>query len=333
MQRSRSYLATAVCSAISLFSLFAYGEEYEINPSQSVLTELHGRQGGSPDDYQQAREALKQYETVNDFVEKKVEKNDSFFLSAEKLRVPVEIEVTREYVSSLNFVDVDGQPWPIRLSRVGNNESFSVSVADSNGESAVINEDNIDIAHMVSISTGKSAGRSNLKVYFKGINKEVQIPLVIREKSYHNSVTIMLPFSNPEPVNQKKKKVDLDELVHVMDDPYARNLIDGLSASQMVDAAEATVELMDFVGRKIIGAETRAISVGDLVYLKASLSGVSPAPTGITRGMHGYSVFRFEKSPRLVSGTNRDGKTVLVKISKSDRYIGLRDLPLGDQPL
>ena len=324
MTAKKTALSAILCASMVLPVL---ASDLDIVPSQETLNSLHEAQGGSPEMYRQAKEALKGYDEADQYSNRKQADSLNLMLKMDRLIVSEEIQITPDFVTSVTFIDGAGNPWPIKFARVGNAKKFIVEVGDGNGSGEI----DPSVAHIAAITSPYMAGRSNAKLYFEGIHKPVQITLVARRDSYHEDVVLKFPIENPAAPESNKLSTGylMDNRVAVIDDPYARGLADNVSAQDLVGAVEMNIEITDIHERPVQEKMSRAIKVGPLIYVKAPLHGVVPSPAGITKGIHGYSVFKFRDSPRLVSGIDKHGRVIMVKIKELDGEYGLRHLPIS----
>jgi hypothetical protein len=300
-------------------------EEYTVEPSPEVINEIYQGKGGSPEIFEQVDRALKGYDEIKQYTGVKQAKSESFLLSPTTLSPEIEIEVTQDYITTITFVDIGGAPWPIKLSRVGNQTIFQTAAGEAEaGQSKVENK---QLAHIIALTTQKAAGRSNLKVYFDGVHKPVDVSLVVRKRSYHDDVVINIPFPNPD-VSREDQVARSIVGANIVDDPYARALIDGLAADQLQDAREMDITFSDINDVPMTISASRSIRVGDNIYLKVNLRSIYPEPVQVTPGIHGYTVYKLSSLPRIVSGVNKNGKNVLVRITDATDGFGYRALPV-----
>jgi hypothetical protein len=315
--------------SISTICISVSGEsEPNIVPSETTLDEMQRLQGGSPEEYRRAKEALKGYEVIEQYRSKREAKSASLVLNPSTLKVPFELEVTYGELSSITFLDINGNPWPIAMSRVGDVKLLEIGVGDAEPNAKSV--ENIRLAHIVSISTTKLAGRSNMKLFFEGIHKPINLRVVVKRDSYHDDVLITLPMVNPATSKDDERSASLDPRATIIDNPFSRALIDGVSVSQILNAEEMAVSMMTMDERKVGSEASRAIKVGEKIYLKVPLRSVNPTPMNVSKGLHGYNVYEFIDLPRIISGINKHGETVMVKVSPPKGKLSYRTLPIDD---
>lgn len=296
-----------------LFALFAIPclsiaqEDFSTTPNPEVIDGVESSRGGSPLLYRQIEEHQREYERYQTYAPKVQKKSRTIPLNPDNLDLPFEIEVSKGYISTITFLDAKGNPFPVRVSRVGNDKAFIVCTGTS--ADCKITEDDFDIAHILTIGTPYLAGRTNLRVFFKGLYRAVNIPLVVRKDSYHDEVTIMLPIDNPD--HDKGAVIQSRNVAPVETDDYiARGMIDGIPANKLGGGIQLSVETQNRVGQVMPNDGSYAIYANGNTYLKTSLTRPNPSATAITHGFMSEVVYRFSGRPRAVSGFDKNGNEI-----------------------
>lgn len=305
-------------------SLVQAQEEIDVQPDPEVIQGVESSKGGPPLLYRQIEEYSREYERYLTYAPKVNRKSKSETITMDNLVLPFEVEVSKGYITTLTFIDARGNPFPVRVSRVGNSNAFVVCTGTS--EDCKITEADIDIAHILTIGTTYQAGRSNLRVFFNGLYKAVQIPLVVKKDSYHDEVTIMLPVDNPDfkapsVVGTIGRSAPVDT-----DDYIARGMIDGISAEKLGNGIQLNVELENRIGSRMPNDGTTAIFSEGNTYLKTTIRSPNPEASAMTHGFMREVVYRFDGRPRAVSGFDRDGNVVVLRITAPDNVLGYREL-------
>lgn len=301
----------------------ASAEELDVKPEPTVREAVENQKGGSPELYRQTREQLDEYERANEYDPKVRKKRKTVALPYDDLEVPFEIEVSRGYLSTITFLDAKGRPFPVRVSRVGDSTTFIVCTGTS--ADCSISEEDLDIAHILTVGTARRAGRSNLKVLFKGLHQAVQIPLVGKKSSYHDEVTIMLPIDNPDASSPVAASNNLGS-IRETDDMYARALIDGIAVDKLPDAIALEVSIESMAGRDLPNSGNAAMFANGNTYLKTRIIMPEPTPTGVTAGFASSKVYRFEGKQRAITGFDENGSVVIIKLTPPENVLGYREL-------
>jgi hypothetical protein len=310
---------------LNLFMTMAvFAQEYNVVPSQEVQQAVEDEMGGPPVLYRQVMEQHQEYENAMDYVPRANPKSKTIALNMDQLDVPFEVEIAKGYITTLTFVDANGNPFPVRVSRVGSEKTFIVCAGTS--KDCKIKKEDMDIAHILTIGTPNFVGRSNLRVFFKGLHKAIQIPLVVKKTSYHEEVTIMLPVSNPDAVSQINSYSSSNQNLKDSDDYYARALIDGIPISRIPRAVALDVEIENRIGEKVRSASVNAIFAEGKTYLKAKLRMPNPYPSAITNGFMNEVVYRFDQRTGVVTGFDENGQVVVIKLKLPDNVLGYREV-------
>jgi hypothetical protein len=304
-------------------SLCAYAQEYKIYPTNDVNRTVDEQRGGPPELYRQVMERNQEFEDIQQYKPKPTAKRRTVELTMDQLTIPFEVEITSSYITMITFIDRDGHPYPVKVSRVGDSSTFKVCTGTSND--CKITEADLDIAHILSVGTSKSVGRANLQVMFKGLYKAVQISLVVKKNSYHEDVTIMVPASNPDVKDVPFSRTQSETSLKETDDYYARGLIDGVPVSELPDAVLYEIDVESQSGKTLRNSGYSAIYAGGNTYLKSKLRLPNPRPTAITNGFMSEVVYRFSGRTGVVSGIDDSGRVVVLKLNLPSSVRGYRE--------
>lgn len=301
-----------------------FAQDYNVNPSEEVQRAVEIDRGGPPVLYRQVMEAEQAYDNALDYMPRATAKNKTIALAMDQLDVPFEVEIAKGYITTLTFIDANGHPFPVRVSRVGSKDMFIL--CSGTAEDCKVKKEDLDIAHILTIGTPNSVGRSNLRVFFKGLHKAVQIPLVVKKTSYHDEVTIMLPVSNPDAENQSISYRSTNQNIKDSDDYYARALIDGIHVSRLPKAVALDVEVENRIGEKVRSAGVDAIFADGKTYLKSKLRMPNPHPSAMTNGFMNEVVYRFDQRTGVVTGFDENGQVLVIKLNLPDTVLGYREV-------
>ncbi|MDQ2077399.1 DotH/IcmK family type IV secretion protein [Marinimicrobium sp. ABcell2] len=297
-------------------------EDFDPTPRPEVREGVERQRGGGPDLFRQTYEANREYDRYRQYDPKIQRKSESVTLTRNELTLPFELEVSQGYITTLTFLDANGNPYPTRISRVGDNTTFVVCTGISDNCQA--GEEDLDIAHILTVGTTRLAGRSNLRVFFRGLDRAVQIPLVGRKGSYHDEVIVMLPVTNPDapsPAQLQDTRLTIPET----DDYVARALIDGVPATRLGDGVDLQVEVRTRTRQRLPTGQYAAIYVNGKTYLRTDITLPNPGAEAITPGPMNQVVYRFNGRPRFVSGFNRHGQIVKIELKAPENVLGYRE--------
>lgn len=317
-------LATIATALMALSAVATHAnEEINTNVQPEVEEGVRQQRGGSPALFRQIEEQNREYDRHRDYDARLIQKDETVNLSLTELEVPFEVEISEGYLTTLTFLDINGNPYPVRVSRVGNDTTFIVCAGT--GDDCTIDESDLDIAHILTVGTPKMAGRSNLRVFFRGLHRAVQIPLVARTDSYHEEVLVMLPIENPD---HKASRMAQDSRLSLpdTDDAYARALLDGISVDRMHGATELDVTVRNRGGQEQSDSRHRAIHAEGNTYLKTMIRLPNPSATAKTSGSMRMVVYRFKGKPRVITGQDRDGRILELYLSAPEHVLGYREL-------
>lgn len=303
-------------------------EDFDPTPQDEVREGVERQRGGSPALYGQTDEAFREYDRYREYDPKIKRKSDTVPLTRNNLSLPFEVEVSEGYITTLTFLDVNGNPYPTRISRVGDPGTFVVCVGVS--ESCEVGEEDLDIAHILTVGTTRLAGRSNLRVFFRGLDRAVQIPLVGRTSSYHNDVTIMLPVENPD-IDRSAQVRDMRLTIPETDDYYARALIDNVPGSKLPQARDLQVEVSTRDAQVLPTGSYAALYANGKTYLRTDITLPNPSAEAITPGAMRQVVYRFDGKPRVITGFNRHGQVVKIALREPENVLGYREIDLDGQ--
>ena len=199
---------------------------------------------------------------------------------------PPVIRLAAGFVSSLVFLDSTGSPWPIKAYDLGDPKSFNIQWSQATGSS-----DSIDNTLMIqAVSMYKVA---NLAVILKGMNTPIMLTLVPGQAVVDYRVDLRAPGLGP---NARPSYAAMP----AGSDPV---LIDMLNGVPPQDAKRLTVK----------GGDAQAWSIGQSMYLRTSMSIVSPSWFSTMSGAEGaVSVFQLPLSSHVLALSQ--GKMIKLQI-------------------
>mgnify|MGYP005852912237 CR=1 FL=1 len=309
--------------ALTIAPVSVCAEELQTDPEQSVRDRVNESQGGPPELHRQVREQFKEFDRASEYKPKLRKRSRTVHLSMDNLEIPFEVEATEGYLGSITFLDANGTPFPVRVSRIGDPQRFSV--CSGTGGDCQVDEESKDLAHILTLGTNRLAGRTNLKVFFSGLFKPVQIPIVAKTQSYHDDITVMLPVENPDREAAKTQPISNTHTPQT-DDYYARALIDRIDASDVPGAKPIQITAQNMVGDPVPGGHHSGYFAEGSTYVKTTLRRPTPSPVAVTGGVLNDVVYKFDGQRRAVTGFSQSGEAITLVLNPPGNELGYREL-------
>ncbi|SIQ99344.1 DotH/IcmK family type IV secretion protein [Marinobacterium stanieri] len=290
-------------------------DEYDADPAPEVVEAIKGAFNDlTPSENAEVNQAIKVYEHAEQFSPKLRALNETFSV---KLHAPphFELKLVSGYESELAFFDMQGKPWPVAKVTAGNT-------------SLITAEKNPVIEHVVGVnSSGASkAGRSNLKVYFDGLDMGVSVPVAVNIKVYHDSMKLTLPSIAPRAAGEAIPVPAEPPYPTALDDPIARAILDNpYQPNPAYRCAARSVQARTITGNPAPPLDLYVFSCGDSLYFRTRhLTNPAPDPTGIVYGPDGYRVYRFDLAGEVFSIRSKTGQALFLEIAAPSNEIGAR---------
>lgn len=290
-------------------------QEFDVEPSAEIIKSIRGAYGDmTPQESVQLRNSMDEYKRADQY-QKPVKAISGTY--ALKLHAPVKIELRliAGFETELAFFDLQGRPW----------EVGSVTTGNKNLVSAIKSE---VLPHTVTLSSAadKLAGRTNIKIQFKGLDASVSFPIVINTTSYHDSLKVVLPGNAPRKAESNDYQMTQRTVRHVLDDPIARAILDNPYTPESSSKCHSRkITAQDMAGQNISGLDAVAFDCNGSTYLRARyLTNPAPDPTGIINGPDGYKVFRWQDAGEVMSFRAGNGRMVFLELEKPANRVGAR---------
>ena len=171
---------------------------------------------------------------------------------------PPAIRLASGYVSSLVFVDSTGAPWPIKAYDVGDPTSFNI-VWNQDGSADPSSMSNTLLIQALSLYKD-----GNLAVVLQGMNTPIMLSLISGQGEVDYRVDISVPGRGP---NARVGASDFTQASN----PLLNQIVNNISPSNS--------KML-----KVHGGKAKAWLFGDTMYVRTSLSVVSPAWISTMRG-------------------------------------------------
>lgn len=191
---------------------------------------------------------------------------------------PPVIRLSAGYISSLVFVDATGAPWPIQALDVGNPQAFNVKWNKK--------------SNTLLVQALEHYRTANLAVILKGLNTPVMLTLVPGQQVIDYRVDLRVPRIGPN----------------------ANPVLDGLPAT----ANASLLQVLDGIkpaGSKpltIMGAQARAWLLDGHIYLRTTLTVLSPSWLATMSSSDGTHAYELQATPIILASER--GKIVKLTV-------------------
>lgn len=193
---------------------------------------------------------------------------------------PPVIRLLQGFVSSLVFLDSTGAPWPITAYDLGDPSGFNIQWDKS--------------SNTLMIQALKLYHYGNLAVRLKGLNTPVMLTLIPGQKAVDYRVDLRIqgygPNANILPIGEGLPPSASDVLLHILDGvppPGSQRLI-------------------------VSGGDARAWALNDKLYVRTTLTILSPGWTASMTSADGMHAYEMPKAPVLLVSWH--GKVMQLKI-------------------
>jgi intracellular multiplication protein IcmK len=183
---------------------------------------------------------------------------------------PPVVRLRAGYVTSLDFLDSTGQPWPIVAYDVGNPGAFNIAPNQPDGKSNTI---------LVEAMDQYKSG--NLAVMLKGESTPIMITLLPGQRAVDYRVDLRLPGLGPN------AKTQFDGLPNT-ENAQLINFLDGVPP-------QSAVALM------VEGGPCQAWLYGKKLYVRTQLTIISPSWTATMSSPDGTHVYEMMKTPVVLA--------------------------------
>jgi len=204
----------------------------------------------------------------------------SQFVNLSPGSTPPVIRLSQGFVSSLVFLDSTGAPWPINAYDLGDPSAFNIQWDKT--------------SNTLMIQATKLYNYGNLAVRLRGLNTPVMLTLIPGQKAVDYRVDLRVqgygPNAKSMPMEEGIPPAASDILLHVLDGVPP----DG--SSRLV----------------VSGGDARAWLLNDKMYIRTSLTILSPGWLGSMTSADGTHAYEMQKSPVLLVSWH--GKVMQLKV-------------------
>jgi intracellular multiplication protein IcmK len=204
----------------------------------------------------------------------------SQFVNLSPGSTPPVIRLSQGFVSSLVFLDSTGAPWPISAYDLGDPTAFNIQWDKT--------------SNTVMIQATKLYTYGNLAIRLRGLNTPVMLTLIPGQKAVDYRVDLRVqgygPHAKSMPMEEGIPPAASDVLLHVLDGVPP----DGSSRL------------------RVSGGDARAWLLEDRMFIRTSLTVLSPGWIGSMTSADGTHAYEMQKSPVLLVSWH--GKVMQLKV-------------------
>ncbi len=202
---------------------------------------------------------------------------------------PPQVNLAAGFVTTINFIDQTGEPWPIL--DVGIGGSFEVTPTQAG-------------SHVVRVAPLTRVGNGNLSVLLKGLSTPVIFRLASGGSTYHMRLDARVPSMGPQakaPLIQYRRPWPIagDEMITMI----------------LENAPPPQAKKLKIGG---VDARTAAWQMGDKVYVRTPLSLLSPAWNASASSSDGTTVYEVGSAPVLLMSDN--GAMIRARLLREDEH-------------
>jgi len=191
------------------------------------------------------------------------------------------IRLAAGFVTSINFSDSSGSPWPLTAYSIGDPQTFNIQW-DHKGST-------------IFIQSIKPYAHGNLAIRLWGLDTPIMLTLVAGQKNVDFRVDLQIPSRGPD-----AKPVIVDTSFNANVNPLLMNLLDGVPP-------RGSIKL------HVAGGPGEAWVVDNKIYFRSKLTVLSPAWVSSVSSPDGTHVYELMLTPSILASQN--GKTIDIKLS------------------
>lgn len=204
----------------------------------------------------------------------------SQFVNLSPGSTPPVIRLSQGFVSSLVFLDSTGAPWPISAYDLGDPSSFNIQWDKT--------------SNTLMIQSSKLYTYGNLAVRLRGLNTPVMLTLIPGQKAVDYRVDLRVQGYGPN-----AKSMPMEEGLP----PSASNILLHVLDGVPPDGSSRLV---------VSGGDARAWMIRDKMYVRTTLTILSPGWLGSMTSADGMHAYEMQKSPVLLVSWH--GKVMQLKV-------------------
>jgi intracellular multiplication protein IcmK len=204
----------------------------------------------------------------------------SQFVNLSPGSTPPVIRLSQGFVSSLVFLDSTGAPWPISAYDLGDPTAFNIQWDKT--------------SNTLMIQASKLYTYGNLAVRLRGLNTPVMLTLIPGQKAVDYRVDLRIQGYGPN-----AKSMPMDEGIPAAANDLLLNVLDGVPPA-------GSARLI------ISGGDARAWLLNDKMYVRTTLTILSPGWIGSMTSADGMHAYEMQKSPVLLVSWH--GKVMQLKV-------------------
>lgn len=204
----------------------------------------------------------------------------SQFVNLSPGSTPPVIRLSQGFVSSLVFLDSTGAPWPISAYDLGDPTAFNIQWDKT--------------SNTLMIQASKLYNYGNLAVRLRGLNTPVMLTLIPGQKAVDYRVDLRVQGYGPN-----AKSMPMEEGIPPAANDILLHVLDGVPP----DGSSRLV---------VSGGDARAWLLNDRMFVRTSLTVLSPGWLGSMTSADGTHAYEMQKSPVLLVSWH--GKVMQLKV-------------------
>lgn len=286
---------------------------FNIAPTPEVLSAVKEAMGGvTAEEAAQADNAVKLYDHARQLTAD-VEPLEDTYPYKLNTKGRYTLYTVSGFETELLFFDLNGNPWEVGSVSTGNTKL-------ANAEKGEVLPHSVTIG----IADKRYAGKTNLKVKFKGLETSVSFSMQINTQKYHETLKVVLPGVNPKEQGAQLYSGYTER--YAMDDPVARSILDNpVNPATSAGCENRLAVTKSITGQTLLGTQPVVFSCDTGLYIRTRyLSSPSPDPNGVVNGPDGYRVYRFIDAGEYFTFSDRTGQPIFIEAVKPQKLIGAR---------
>ncbi len=202
---------------------------------------------------------------------------------------PAQINLAAGYITTIDIIDITGEPWPILDVGVGGNFEVTPTQAGS---------------HVVRVVPLTRFGTGNLSILLKGLSTPIIFRLSSGGPTFHMRFDARVPSLGP---NAKTPLID-----HRRKGPVAG---DAVLSMILENAPPPDAKRLKVGG---VDARTMAWQIGESVYVRTPLALLSPAWNASASSADGMTAYEIGNAPVLLMSDN--GAMIRARLMREDGH-------------
>ncbi len=202
---------------------------------------------------------------------------------------PVTVKVAPFHTTTINLIDLTGQPWPLAAVMAGNKEDYTVEKVETHASHNVIQ-----------IQPKREFGTTNVVLSLVGLSTTISIKLKNDRYEYHPTPILQLDLEGPQ-----AKPVVINTLGSVNEDSALKSIVLGIRPDE------------SFIPLKSSDPNVEAWQRKEELFIRTKYYPSYPIPRGIHHGPSEYKAFLLSFLP-ILTLTDANGYEHSVTLERSE---------------